>query len=90
VAAQLLELSGNRTKNPQKLYPVSVSVDPRKNLCKPYVASVSAIFLVITRQVYYEHVIRDDRALHQIQQYIQNNPLSWQQDQLHPSNSSKW
>lgn len=26
---------------------------------------------------YYEHIIRDDRALQHIRQYIQNNPLSW-------------
>ena len=39
---------------------------------------------------YYEHIIRNDRALQQIRQYIQNNPLSWEEDQLHPNNSSKW
>lgn len=38
---------------------------------------------------YYEHIIRDDRALQHIRQYIQNNPLSWWQDQLHPDNPSK-
>jgi REP element-mobilizing transposase RayT len=39
---------------------------------------------------YYEHIIRDDRALHNIRQYIQNNLLSWRQDQLHPDTPSKW
>lgn len=39
---------------------------------------------------YYEHIIRDDRALQNIRQYIQNNPLSWRQDQVHPDNPSKW
>lgn len=38
---------------------------------------------------YYEHIIRDERALHNIRQYIQNNPLSWWQDQLHPDHPSK-
>jgi putative transposase len=33
---------------------------------------------------YYEHIIRDNTALQNIQNYIRNNPLSWQQDQLHP------
>ncbi len=32
---------------------------------------------------YYEHIIRDNTALQNIQDYIRNNPLSWQQDQLH-------
>jgi REP element-mobilizing transposase RayT len=26
---------------------------------------------------YYEHIIRDDRDLHRIDQYIENNPLMW-------------
>ena len=39
---------------------------------------------------YYEHIIRDERALHNIRQYIINNPLSWENDQLHPDNPSKW
>jgi putative transposase len=39
---------------------------------------------------YYEHIIRDEKSLQFIQQYIDNNPLSWQQDQLHPDNPSRW
>lgn len=34
---------------------------------------------------YYEHIIRDDRALHQIRDYIEHNPITWNQDQLHPN-----
>jgi putative transposase len=33
---------------------------------------------------YYEHIIRDNIALQNIQDYIHNNPQSWQQDRLHP------
>lgn len=33
---------------------------------------------------YYDRIIRDETSLQQIRQYIDNNPLSWQQDQLHP------
>ncbi|MBL1177186.1 transposase [Pantanalinema sp. GBBB05] len=39
---------------------------------------------------YYDHIIRSEASLCRIRQYIQNNPLSWQQDQLHPSNPSNW
>jgi len=39
---------------------------------------------------YYEHIIRDDIALANIQKYIDNNPRSWWQDQLHPDNPSKF
>jgi putative transposase len=37
---------------------------------------------------YYEHIIRDNTALLHIQNYIRNNPLSWEQDQLHPEHLS--
>lgn len=39
---------------------------------------------------YYDRIIRNEASLQQIRQYIQNNPLSWQQDQLHPDRSSQW
>jgi REP element-mobilizing transposase RayT len=39
---------------------------------------------------YYEHIIRNEDSLHHIRQYIQNNPLTWQEDQLHPNVPSKW
>ena len=46
--------------------------------------------LPVWQRNYYEYIIRNDVALQHIQQYIHNNPLSWQQDQLHPTNPSKW
>ena len=39
---------------------------------------------------YYEHIIRDDRALEAIRAYIVTNPERWDTDQLHPGNPSKW
>jgi putative transposase len=33
---------------------------------------------------YYEHIVRDDSALQKIQQYIRDNPLTWQIDSLDP------
>jgi REP element-mobilizing transposase RayT len=33
---------------------------------------------------YYEHIIRNERALDAIRAYIVNNPANWQADQLHP------
>ncbi|GAB4244278.1 MAG: transposase [Stanieria sp.] len=38
---------------------------------------------------YYEHIIRNQTALDRIREYITNNPISWQIDQLHPNNPSK-
>lgn len=35
---------------------------------------------------YYEHIIRNKTAWQRICQYIQNNPASWQTDQLHADN----
>ena len=33
---------------------------------------------------YYEQIVRNDSALEKIQAYIQNNPVTWQIDSLHP------
>lgn len=33
---------------------------------------------------YWEHVIRNDDDLNRIREYIQTNPLQWEQDKLHP------
>jgi len=39
----------------------------------------------IWQQNYYEHIIRDDLEYRRIIQYIETNPLQWQDDQLNPS-----
>lgn len=39
---------------------------------------------------YYEHIIRNEQSLQILRQYIQENPLKWELDQLHPNNPSKW
>ena len=33
---------------------------------------------------YWEHIIRDERSLNHIREYIQNNPGRWMEDELHP------
>lgn len=33
---------------------------------------------------YYEHIIRNERELNAIREYIRNNPAVWEQDSLHP------
>ena len=44
----------------------------------------------IWQRNYHDHVIRDDKDLQRLRQYIQNNPMKWELDQLHPDNLSKW
>lgn len=34
---------------------------------------------------YYEHIIRDERAFHNISEYIINNPKKWSEDKFHTS-----
>jgi putative transposase len=36
------------------------------------------------------HIIRNEESLQRLRQYIHTNPLSWQEDQLHPDMPSKW
>jgi REP element-mobilizing transposase RayT len=33
---------------------------------------------------YYEHVIRNEKSLNKIREYVQNNPLKWDLDQYNP------
>ena len=39
---------------------------------------------------YYEHIIRNEESLEIIREYIVNNPISWNEDKLHPNNPSRW
>jgi putative transposase len=39
----------------------------------------------IWQRNYYEHIIRNETELKNIWNYIDTNPLRWQEDQLHPS-----
>ena len=34
---------------------------------------------------YYEHIIRDDRELQAIREYIRYNPLKWDEDEENPN-----
>ena len=36
---------------------------------------------------YYEHVVRNEKSLDEIRQYVRNNPLNWQLDQYNSENS---
>ena len=35
---------------------------------------------IIWQRNYYEHIVRDDDALHGIRQYVRNNPAKWKND----------
>jgi putative transposase len=39
---------------------------------------------------YYDNIVHDQQSLENFRQYIKKNPSSWQVDQLHPQNPSKW
>ena len=39
---------------------------------------------------YYEHIIRQEKSLRAIRQYIANNPLAWEKEELRPNNSQEW
>ena len=32
---------------------------------------------------YYEHIIRNEKSLYEIRNYIQNNPLEWEDDEYY-------
>ena len=41
---------------------------------------------VVWQRNYYEHIIRDKPSYDLICEYIENNPLKWELDSLHPNN----
>jgi putative transposase len=41
----------------------------------------------VWKRNYYEHIIRDERELHAIREYIRYNPLKWAEDKENPSKS---
>jgi len=43
----------------------------------------------IWQRNYYEHIIRNDKSLNRIQDYIINNPAQWEDDMNHPQNVKK-
>jgi REP element-mobilizing transposase RayT len=42
--------------------------------------------VTVWQRNYYEHVIRDERDLERIREYIENNPLRWALDEENPEN----
>lgn len=38
--------------------------------------------MCIWQRNYYEHIVRDEGDLNRIQEYIQNNPINWETDEL--------
>jgi REP element-mobilizing transposase RayT len=61
----------------------SVSAQRMNRRCQPNT-------IKIWQRNYYEHIVRNEISLQHLRQYIQNNPLSWKEDQLHPDVPSKW
>lgn len=37
----------------------------------------------VWQRAYYEHIIRDDESYDRIAEYILNNPLKWEEDELY-------
>jgi REP element-mobilizing transposase RayT len=42
----------------------------------------------VWQQNYYEHVLRNDRELDRVREYITNNPLQWELDRENPATTS--
>ncbi len=40
----------------------------------------------IWQRSFYDHIIRNDKSLHKIREYIVNNPLTWNTDKNNPNN----
>jgi putative transposase len=83
-------------------YQPLLDTTPKNNIKKPTLGQAIAYFkyqstkLINTvremtgvrfwQRNYYEHIIRSETSLTRLRTYIEQNPLKWQIDQLHPGN----
>ena len=84
-------------RNPNNMYS---QISPQRGtlgvIIRTYKAAVTTecrkaqLAYMVWQRNYYEHVVRDERELQILREYLQNNPKQWEIDQLHPNNPSKW
>ncbi|HHT9141542.1 MAG TPA: hypothetical protein ACFYEJ_01645 [Candidatus Wujingus californicus] len=46
----------------------------------------NTVGMSVWQRNYYEHVIRNEKDLNQIREYIANNPIRWEFDKENPNN----
>ena len=69
---------------PVKTAPLSVIVRSFKSAVTKRVNAIRATDGPIWQRNYYEHVVRDERALDRIRRYIRENPVRWADDPENP------
>ena len=98
--------SPRSSENEQSSYPSKNTSTRRGEVPSPALSKIVAYFKYkstkhinqhhntpgtrIWQRNYYDHVIRDDTDLQRLRQYVQDNPMKWALDQLHPDNPSRW
>lgn len=65
---------------------IPVIIGSLKSVCTKAVNRKFPRFGFQWQQRYYDHIIRNEKSLYQIRQYIENNPLKWHLDKLNPQN----
>lgn len=83
------------TRNPNNIYsqisPVAKSVPTiirsfKSECTKQIRYANNNQYLQIWQRNFYEHIIRNEKELHKIRGYIQNNPIKWELDHDNPDN----
>ena len=84
-------------RNPNNMYS---QISPQRGtlgvIIRTYKAAVTTecrkaqLAYMVWQRNYYEHIVRDERELQILREYLQNNPKQWEIDLLHPQNPSKW
>ena len=99
-------ITSNAIRRGEVLSPITSNAPRRGEVPSPTLGKIMAYFKYqstkhinqhhntpgkrIWQRNYYDHIIRDDPDLQRLRQYIQNNPMEWLLDQLHPDNPSRW
>jgi REP element-mobilizing transposase RayT len=76
--------------SPTKKHPLSEIVRAFKSFSARRINEISKTPGVpIWQRGYYDHIIRDERSLGRIREYIETNPRRWKSDKNNPSSTSK-
>jgi REP element-mobilizing transposase RayT len=61
--------------------PLSQIIQLYKGNCTRIINSIQDKIFFAWHRNYYDNIIRNEHALHQIRNYIRNNPLNWKEDE---------
>ncbi len=69
-----------------KKYSLSTIIQGFKVFSSRKINKQNPVIIFRWQRSFYDHIIRNEKSLYQIREYIQNNPLRWELDRNNPEN----